>query len=475
MYKSESRERACHTPRPRHRRPAVKLFSVPARHSTGHSGLKGGDVELALSVLCLLGQEAPRNQRAATCSYKPPLAACPALCWAAAQASNKKPQNLLTGFQFAGGKKVGARTRKEMRCTAGKRELKRSARTLGASSPVENSGAALPAAGRGAHRNCRGGKRQENRPRGAEPFTRNHQPSVFLPRPPAGSALSVARETPLPTVRQDTFFFFFLRGRRSEGVRKPLIARDLRLISPTRPWLPLAATGQLTPVSSFSHLVTLREDAEPSGSPPPAARGSTQEDLQAPQQAAAPEGRCRTDIRGTQQLLLRGSRVRTLPQEPAMTPGRRETETMRRGKTIRAGSWARNNRPWILAEDPDAHLTSFTPALPKLLRPSRMLPTQVPGQTPIRRQQRTQTGASRDQRVTGLGTIASLHPRAWLPFARSPSFARQKAFNYRLKPVSSNLRLRLVESRLKSNCLLLRLCQITRRILMLCHSSLLLH
>lgn len=85
---------------------------------------------------------------------------------------------------------------------------------------------------------------------------------------------------------------------------------------------------------------------------------------------------------------------------------------MRRGKTIRPESWARNNCPWTLAEDPDARLTSFTPALPELLWPSRMLPAQVPGQTLSRRQPRTQTGARRDQRVTGLGTIASLHPRA---------------------------------------------------------------
>lgn len=46
---------------------------------------------------------------------------------------------------------------------------------------------------------------------------------------------------------------------------------DLRLISPTWPWLPPAATGQLAPVSSFSHLVTLREDADPYSFLPPAA------------------------------------------------------------------------------------------------------------------------------------------------------------------------------------------------------------
>lgn len=43
---------------------------------------------------------------------------------------------------------------------------------------------------------------------------------------------------------------------------------DLQLISPTRPWLPPAATGQLAAVSSFSHLVTLRGDTDPHHSLP---------------------------------------------------------------------------------------------------------------------------------------------------------------------------------------------------------------
>lgn len=57
---------------------------------------------------------------------------------------------------------------------------------------------------------------------------------------------------------------------------------------------------------------------------------------------------------------------------------------MRGGKTIRPGSGARNNCPRILAEDPDACLTSFAPALTSHRSSSEtggMLQAQVRGRT----------------------------------------------------------------------------------------------
>lgn len=104
-------------------------------------------------------------------------------------------------------------------------------------------------------------------------------------------------------------------------------------IPPPCPWLPPAAPGQLTPVSSFSHLVALKlssivvspSTCEPGTFPNPSAgRGSE------PQRGSRRGRRCHRSHGEGGKLKPSG------------------------GKAIRAGGWARNNRPWILAEDPRA-------------------------------------------------------------------------------------------------------------------------
>lgn len=210
---------------------------------------------------------------------------------------------------------------------------------------------------------------------------------------------------------------------------------DLRLISPTWPWLPPAATGQLAPGSSFSHLVTLREEADPYSLLPPAARGragrfTDPSDSRAPGGEGAPrQFEAQNDFCSIEVAsgLCYGSRQRHRGAAWKL-------KLCRGGRRYGQGSWARNNRPWIHTEDPDARLTSFAPALTSPRAPPG--PAGCAGRryrdrhadTAIGRQRRTQTRARSDQRVTGPGTNASLHPRDCPSFSFSPSFAPQKVF-----------------------------------------------
>lgn len=298
----------------------MELSSSPPQHT---SGMQGGKAEPVPRALCLLGQEAPGNQRAATCSYKPTLDACPALCWAGSQANRKEAEISTDWFPVCWWELRRCTNQEGNRAhnwslTAGNKELKRSTGTDAWSILCCDAKRSSSASKRG-ERISRGFMVSDEHYRAAGvgrgwkmvwKVQRNHPqvPAPCASAPQEGTwlrawlrrarwkvfetAKAVSREIPLRTLLLDACS----KGSASE---RRCLPGDLRLISPLWPWLPPAQRGssQQFPVShTLSHSEgTLLLRASLHLQPLAAARRLTGH-LQVPQAIGVPGGRSPTTI-----------------------------------------------------------------------------------------------------------------------------------------------------------------------------------